>query len=351
MNLKIKLIIAFFVIVFLPGCFLFFSAYSACPRSLERIWNWYNIPIIIFMAVVMTYGSNKIIFVPIKKLREAARNIKEGNLEFEIGITSKDEIGQLFQDFEEMRVRLKESAEEKMIYDHENKELIGNISHDLKTPIMAIKGYAEGLLDGVADTPDKMEHYLRTINNKANEMDRLINELTLYSQIDANQIPYNFTHLLATGFFSDCAEELFLDLEAKGMEFVFHNELSEDCTVIVDPEQIRRVINNIANNAVKYNDKDHGILKMTLKDAGNFIQVEMTDNGKGILEQDLPYIFNRFYRTDISRNSSSGGSGIGLSIVKKIIEEHGGNIWATSEDGKETTMHFVIRKAAGGASQ
>ena len=350
MNLKIKLIIAFFIIVFLPGCYMFFSAYSACPRSLERIWSWYNIPLIIVMIAVMIYGSNRLIFAPIKKLREATRNIKDGNLDFEIKKTSTDEIGELFQDFEEMRVRLKESAEEKMIYDRENKELIGNISHDLKTPIMAIKGYAEGLLDGVADTSEKMEHYLRTIYSKANEMDRLINELALYSQIDANQIPYNFTSLSATDFFDDCAEELFLDLEAKGMEFIYHNELSEDCTVVVDPEQIRRVINNIANNAVKYSDKDHGTLKMTLKYAENFIQVEMTDNGKGILEEDLPYIFNRFYRTDTSRNSSSGGSGIGLSIVKKIIEEHGGNIWATSVDGKETTIHFVIRKASGGAS-
>jgi len=351
MNLKIKLILIFFLIVFVPGCFMFFSAYSACPRSLERIWSWYNIPIIIVMAAVMIYGSNVIIFSPIKKLREATHKIKDGNLDFEIERASNDEIGQLFQDFEEMRVRLKESAEEKMIYDHENKELISNISHDLKTPIMAIKGYSEGLLDGVADTSEKMDHYLRTIYSKANEMDRLINELALYSQIDTNQIPYNFTPLSATDFFDDCVEELFMDLEAKGMEFTYYNELPADCKVIVDPEQIRRVINNVANNALKYNDKDLGTLEMTLKDAGNFVQVEMTDNGKGISEQDLPYIFNRFYRTDASRNSSSGGSGIGLSIVKKIVEEHGGSIWATSENGKGTTMHFVIRKASGGASQ
>jgi len=351
MTLKLKLIIVFFVLVFLPGCYMFFSAYYACPRSLERIWSWYNIPIIIFMIAVMIYGSNRIIFAPIKKLREATYNIKDGNLDFEIEGKSKDEIGQLFQDFEEMRLRLKENVEEKMIYDHENKELISNISHDLKTPIMAIKGYSEGILDGVADTSEKMEHYIRTIYNKANEMDRLINELALYSQIDANRIPYNFTPLLATGFFGDCAEELLLDLEAKGMEFIYNNELTDDCKVIVDPEQIRRVINNIAGNAIKYNDKEHGTLKMTLKDAGNFVQVEMADNGKGILQQDIPYIFNRFYRTDASRNSSNGGSGIGLSIVKKIIEEHGGSIWATSEDGKGTTVHFVIRKALGGASQ
>jgi signal transduction histidine kinase len=91
-------------------------------------------------------------------------------------------------------------------------------------------------------------------------------------------------------------------------------------------------------------DKPNGKVTMEVKDVGDFIQVELGDNGKGIAAKDLPYIFDRFYRTDASRNSSKGGSGIGLSIVKKIVEEHGGNIWATSEEGAGTTMYFVIRK-------
>ena len=106
-----------------------------------------------------------------------------------------DEIGQLCQNFEEMRIRLKESTEEKIQYDKESKELISNISHDLKTPITAIKGYAEGLMEGVASSPEKRDKYIRTIYNKANDMDRLINELTFYSKIDTNKIPVSYTHL------------------------------------------------------------------------------------------------------------------------------------------------------------
>ena len=98
-------------------------------------------------------------------------------------------------DLEDMRKRLKNTAEEKLKFDKENKELISNISHDLKTPVTTIKGYAEGIMDGVADTPDKVAKYVRTIYNKASEMDVLINELTLYSKIDTNRIPYNFTIL------------------------------------------------------------------------------------------------------------------------------------------------------------
>ena len=120
-----------------------------------------------------------------------------------------------------MRKRLKNTAEEKLKFDKENKELISNISHDLKTPVTTIKGYAEGIMDGVADTPDKVAKYVRTIYNKASEMDVLINELTLYSKIDTNRIPYNFTILSVNNYFNDCSEDLSLDLEAKNVEFGF----------------------------------------------------------------------------------------------------------------------------------
>ena len=254
------------------------------------------------------------------------------------------ELGQLCQDFEEMRKRLKDNAEEKLAYDKESKELISNISHDLKTPITAIKGYVEGIMDGVADTPEKMEKYIRTIYNKANEMDLLINELTLYSKIDTNRIPYNFTTLSVNEYFDDCAEDLKLELEQRDVEFGYFNYVEEDIRIIGDAEQLKRVINNIVTNSLKYMDKKRARINLRVKDVGDFIQVELEDNGKGIAAKDLPNIFDRFYRTDASRNSSKGGSGIGLSIVKKIIEEHGGKIWATSREGTGTVMYFVIRK-------
>ena len=295
-------------------------------------------------ASALIFWIYRTVSLPLAKLQAAARNIKEGNLDFEIKNETNDEIGQLCQDFEEMRLRLKANAEEKVAYDKENKELISNISHDLKTPITAIKGYVEGIMDGVADTPEKMDRYIKTIYNKANEMDLLINELTFYSKIDTNRIPYNFTTISAKQYFGDCAEDLFMELEAKGVQFRYRNYLETDSKVIVDPEQLRRVISNIVGNSVKYMDKSDPSITMDLKDVGDFVQIELGDNGKGIAAKDLPNIFDRFYRTDASRNSSKGGSGIGLSIVKKIVEEHGGKIWATSEEGVGTTMYFVIRK-------
>lgn len=300
--------------------------------------------ILVFTACMLSAWIHTSLMKPIKKLQVAAQNIKEGNLDFTIDAEGDDEIGELCKDFEEMRQRLKESTEEKMRAEQESKTLISNIAHDLKTPITAVKGYAEGILDGVADTPEKKEKYLKTIYNKASEMDTLINELTLYSKIDTNRIPYNFAKINVSDYFDDCIEELGLDLEAKNVGLAYFNYADEDTVIIADPEQLRRVINNIVGNSCKYFDKQKGLINVRIKDVGDFIQVEIEDNGRGIAARDLPYIFDRFYRTDASRNSATGGSGIGLSIVKKIIEDHGGKIWATSKESIGTVMYFVIRK-------
>ena len=300
--------------------------------------------ILVFTALSVGLWIYRSIAVPLVKLKKATKNIKEGNLDFVLEVEGNDEFSQLCQDFEEMRKRLKESTEEKILMDKENKELISNISHDLKTPITAVKGYVEGIMDGVADTPEKMDRYVRTIYNKTNEMDHLINELTFYSKIDTNRIPYTFSKLNVEDYFSDCAEELGLEMETRGIELVYANYVEKDVQVIADGEQIRRVIHNIVSNAIKYMEKPRGIIQLRVKDVGGFIQVEIEDNGKGIAAKDLPYIFDRFYRTDVSRNSSKGGSGIGLSIVKKIMEDHGGKVWATSRLGIGTIMYFVLRK-------
>jgi signal transduction histidine kinase len=137
-----------------------------------------------------------------------------------------------------------------------------------------------------------------------------------------------------------------MDLESKDIGLAYFNYVEEHVLIIADAEQLRRVIHNIVGNSIKYRDleKEKCFVNIRIKDVGDFIQVEIEDNGKGIAQADLPYIFDRFYRADSSRNSSTGGSGIGLSIVKKIIEDHGGKIWATSKEATGTIMYFVIRK-------
>lgn len=297
-------------------------------------------------ALLMSIWIYSGIVSPVRTLKKAAKNIRDGNLDFSLSPDGNGirEIDEVIEDFEEMRKRLKESREEKDRYDVDNRELVSNISHDLKTPITSIKGYCEGIMDGVADTPEKMERYIRTIYNKANDMDRLINELTYYSRIDSNKMMYSFTKISVNEYFDDCADELSDELEAEHVRLTYENTLEKNETIIGDPEQLKRVIHNIVSNSVKYMDKPEKKISIRIFDAGDFVQADFEDNGKGIDKKDLPKIFDRFYRTDASRNSVRGGSGIGLSIVKKIMDDHGGSVWATSTLGEGTTMHFVLRK-------
>ena len=303
---------------------------------------------IVLIMIITVYVFRGLIqkwFVdPISRMNDAMKHIAKGNLDYQMQFDYGGEVGELFHNYEEMRLQLKESMTEANENEQRSKELISNISHDLKTPITSIKGYVEGIMDGVADTPEKMDKYIRTIYNTSNELDRLINELTFYSGIDCDRIPYHFHRMNVNEFFQDCVEEVGLDLESKNITFDFSNFVEHDTQIIADPEQLRKVISNIVGNSVKYLDKEDGRIDIRILDEIDSIRVEIEDNGKGISQRDLGRIFERFYRTDSSRNSTKGGSGIGLSIVKKIIEDHGGYIWATSREGEGTCMHFVIRK-------
>ena len=203
MKLKTRLAIAFVTFSVLPIMFVglmlsvgrLFMVYRMdefAPEVKTMVAQLMITAVLMLMFICgsLTIWVYRSILRPLSKLQEATRKIRDGNLDFTLDIEEDDEIGELCQDFEEMRIRLKESAEQKIQYDNENKELISNISHDLKTPITAIKGYVEGILDGVASSPEKLEKYFRTIYNNANDMDRLIDELTFYSKIDTNKIPY-----------------------------------------------------------------------------------------------------------------------------------------------------------------
>ena len=285
MKLKTRLAIAFVTFSVLPIMFVglmlsvgrLFMVYRMdefAPEVKTMVAQLMITAVLMLMFICgsLTIWVYRSILRPLSKLQEATRKIRDGNLDFTLDIEEDDEIGELCQDFEEMRIRLKESAEQKIQYDNENKELISNISHDLKTPITAIKGYVEGILDGVASSPEKLEKYIRTIYNKANDMDRLIDELTFYSKIDTNKIPYTFNKINVNSYFRDCAEEVGLDMESRGIELGYFNYVNEDVEVIADAEQMKRVINNIISNSVKYLDKPNGHQSTSsIKDVGRVL--------------------------------------------------------------------------------
>jgi len=300
--------------------------------------------VVILVAFVTFAWIYSTTLKPLAELQKGIKKIKEGELDFSMESDTNSELGELVRSFEEMRIRLKESQEEKLRNEQETRELIRNIAHDLKTPITTVRGYSEGILDGVADSQEKQLKYIRTIHNKAVEMTSLIDELSFYAKVDTNRIPYDFKRIPVVEFFDDCADEIRLDLEGKNIAFGYKRNVSEEVRVIADPEQLKKVINNIVNNSVKYMNKENPRISMTLADSGDFVQCDLQDNGRGVDKKDLANLYDRFFRTDASRSSSTGGSGIGLSIAKKIIEDHGGRIWASCENGEGLCQHFILRK-------
>ncbi|RKI38931.1 sensor histidine kinase [bacterium D16-51] len=321
------------------------------------------------LLVIWIYQS---ILRPLNTLRLATMQIGAGDLNEPIHIYSSDEIGKLCCDFEEMRIRLKNMVEERIQSEENTREIISNISHDLKTPITAIKGYTEGILDGVADTAEKQQKYLQTIYAKANDITYLIDELSLFSKVERNSFAYNFVSVNLERYFTDCIEDVSLDLESKNITIDYYNTTDKDTCILADTEQLKRVLHNIIENAAKYNDKPDGHISVRieevkrkpvapplyrqLKEDGSdlfpqqppdeFIQVQIEDNGPGIAAKDLPHIFDRFYRADVSRNSSKRGSGLGLAIVRMIISDHGGKVWAESIEGVGTSFYFTLKKEA-----
>lgn len=302
--------------------------------------------IILFLtASLLIFWIYRSILKPLNILRLATHHIKEGDLNYSVTSATNDEIGQLCDDFENMRLRLKKLIEDRIKYEEDIKELISNISHDLKTPLTAIKGYSEGLIDGVADTKEKQEKYLKTIYMKANDMSILVDELAFYARIDCDTVPYTFSNISLADYFEDCVEDLKLELEVKNIKVIYENFVDHDVKVVADAEQLKRVIHNIIGNSVKYMDKPEGIIKISIKDSDEFVRVDIEDNGMGIAEEDLPFIFDRFYRADASRSTKTGGSGLGLAIAKKVIEDHSGKIWANSKKHEGTTISFTLKKA------
>ena len=364
MKLKTQVFLSFFIVILVPIILSVVLLFGIVLFQAKRLSTQYgidvtNLPgeikilivdivfcmvvILIITAVVLSLWVYSGVSTPLDHLTQATREIRDGNFDYELKPEGVEEIRELCEVFEEMRVQLKNANEEKIEVDRQNRELISNISHDLKTPITAVKGYVEGIMDGVADTPEKMDRYIRTIYNKAIEMDRLINELTFYSKINTNRIPYNFSKVNVQGYFADAAEDLETELAAKNVAFSYTNTVPADVTVIADVEQMRRVISNIIGNSVKYMDKPVKKIALNVRQSGSEVEAEIADNGRGIAAKDLGNVFDRFYRTDASRNSGKGGSGIGLSIVKKIVEDHGGRVWVTSREGEGTEMHFALR--------
>jgi signal transduction histidine kinase len=293
--------------------------------------------------VISSLYFSKSLIKPLERLQIAAGEISSGNLNHEVIVDGDSEIRDLSYSFEQMRLKLKESVYLQLKYDDNRKMLISSISHDLKTPITSIKGYVEGIIDRIANTPEKVDKYLKTVYTKATHMDAMIDDLLLFSKLDLNQIPFNFENTDILKYFKDCVTENEPELEKANIKIFLNNDLKELIHVSIDRERLKRVINNILDNARKYMNKPNGEITIFLRENKSNIIIEIQDNGSGIAKEDLLFVFDRFYRSDAAR-SNIAGSGLGLAIAKQIIEGHEGKIWIRSDKNTGTSIMISLKR-------
>jgi len=261
---------------------------------------------------------------PLQRLKKAAMEIHDGNLEYELPATGHDELSELSAAFEQMRIRLKDSVRLKEKAETERRTMMASITHDLKTPITSIMGYSEGILDGVADTPEKTLEYAAVICKKARSLQHLVDDLSLISRLENAQLPLDKQWEDIGVFAAELATEYFMDFQHITMDDL----LDKNLQVFIDREKMARALVNIYQNCIKYKkpEQEEPIVRLTLARQNGDALLTVSDSGIGITRRDMPYVFDRFYRADESRNPQ-GGSGLGLAIARQLVQLHGGKIW------------------------
>lgn len=318
--------------------------FKSNPSAIFYVVLWLTICVllVVLSTTVATRLMTKSIEHSINDLARAADYIRADNLDFEVMGSEYDEIDMLCNNFDMMRKELKRAREREKYMKKERNMLLANISHDLKTPITSIKGYVEGIQDGIADTPEKMKRYLDTIHTKAEVIDDLVNNLSVFSKLELSRLTFEFKEGDINSFMRDFVDDYRLDLEKNGIKL--ETDIPTDEVIVrMDYEKMSRVFSNLIDNAVKYRSEDNPTLSVSTMCSDGGVYVNISDNGIGIDENELKNVFDGFYRVDSSR--SIKGSGLGLGIAKQIVEKHGGKIWLKSDGlGKGTTAVVFLPK-------
>lgn len=301
---------------------------------------------LVIYILISGWISRKItqeIVKPIEQLKQSALQISEGELDSIIPEDANGELLELCRALEQMRVKLKESIYLQQKYDDNRSFLISSISHDLRTPVTSIKGYIEGILDGVANTPEKQTQYLLIAQRKAALMTSMIEDLLLYSKLDLKQMPFTINPVNFVTYVEYCVEENQTLFEQRNVTTSLQIDPIRNQIVLLDAERFMRVLQNIIDNALFYNDSDPPTITFMLRETYSSIILEIKDNGVGIKADEAEHIFDRFYRSDRARKVESG-SGLGLAIAKQIVEAHNGQIWASSQLGTGTSIFISLPK-------
>ena len=263
---------------------------------------------------------------PIHQLTKAAEEIERGNLDFSITYDKKDEFLQVFTQFDRMRIKLKDSIWQQIRDEESRVEMISNIAHDLRTPITSIQGYAQGLIDDIANTEEKRQKYLETIILKSQELNRMSDSLSTFAHIGKRDVNIEKSKINAKVFINNEIEDMSMSLQT--IEITHEIEISETTQLNIDVMQVKRIFTNIMQNSIKYKGDHPARMHIHAYENDKYVLFRFADQGLGVKNSELKLIFNRFYRSDTARQDTNNGSGLGLAIAKQIVLLHRGYIWA-----------------------
>ncbi len=303
--------------------------------------------VFVISSLIVQRQNMKNIIIPIVDLTREMEDLRIGELETAITDKGYGEVRELGAAIEQLRLQLKNSIYYEKKVDENRRFLISSISHDLKTPVTSIRGYIDGVLDGVANTDEKRQYYLSKAIEKTKMINTMIDDLLLYSKLDLNQMRFKKDQVNIEEYIENCISDNLEDFFLEDKRIVFENNLSNISFVVIDAEKFNRVVQNIMDNGKRNIMTKTGILKIILRETNSSIIIEFKDNGHGISKEDLPHVFERFYRADVAREIK-GSSGLGLAISKQIVEGLGGRIWAISEEGQGASIIISLKKTKKG---
>lgn len=288
---------------------------------------------------VVSHLTNQIT-ATLKQCCKATEHLRSGELDFEIFACEERELDELCRSLESVRLQLKTAAQADAAAQTERGLLMANLSHDLRTPITAIKGYTEGLRDGIANTPEKQARYLQTIYAKSVVLENLVRNMSDFSEYELGRMQYHFEYVRIVDFLAALGEEYTIDTAQHGL--TFQAKLPQGSLVVTaDRLKLKRVLDNLVSNAIKYS-RPNGNIMLSAEVYESGVVMCVADNGKGIHAEALHHVFDSFYRADAARNGAVPGNGLGLAICRSIITSHHGKIWLTSAEGEGTSAYIYL---------
>ena len=291
--------------------------------------------------LILQLRVRKLFFERIKQIYkdlefETDSLIKTSSIDSDMNSFSRD-----LEEFVKLKRTEIETLKKDGIY---RKEFVGNVAHELKTPLFSVQGYISNLLDGAMDDKELLKKYLKRAEKSVDRLTFIIKDLDLITQLESSTLKLKVTSFDIIKLTEEIIEDLEISASKRNIKIIFNKNYDKQILVEADKNMIEQVITNLVTNSINYGS-EKGTTEISFESNMEKIIVKVNDNGEGISEENMPRLFQRFFRVDVSRSRSQGGSGLGLAIVKHIIDAHNENIYVQSTVGVGSEFSFTLKKS------